>query len=148
VRVPVNDENGLIERVRQRDCAVQRVTTAVDVELSDSWEQTGTGEDAAVLGHVTLALRPGTDSVRITNAIAGELLGMEVRTPDGDPALPFELDAQQARAELDLHVIGTRCDGHAVAEAKRLMAFSFWVSDDDSFQTLVDALLERCGNLH
>lgn len=161
VRVPVTDDDGLIERLRQRDCSVQRVEAAVDVELSDSWERTGTGEDAAVLGHLTLALRPGTDSVRITNAIAGELLAVEVLTPEGDPALPFELDAQRGSADLGLQVIGTRCDGHAVAEAKRLMAFSFWVSvdgeapvvlrlvpDEDGFRTLVDALLERCGTLH
>jgi hypothetical protein len=161
VRVPITDDAGLIERVRERDCAVQRLRAAVDITLSETWEQTGSGEDAAVLGHITVELRPGTDSVRITNAIAGELLGLEVRTPDGDPALPFELDAQRAKADLDLLVIGTRCDGHAVAEAKRLMAFSFWVSvdgeppvvlrlepDDAGFQTLVDALLERCGDLH
>jgi hypothetical protein len=161
IRVPITDDDGLIERVRQRDCNVQRVEAAVDVELSDSWEQTGTGEDAAVLGHVTVALRPGTDSVRITRALAGELLGVEVLTPDGDRALPFELNAPQARADLDLQVIGTRCDGHAVAEAKRLIAFSFWVSVDgepeavlrlepdvDGLHTLVAALLERCGTLH
>ena len=160
VNVPIADDDGLIERLRQRDCALQRINAAVDIELSDSWEQTGTGKDAAVLGHLSVALQPGTDSVRITKAIAGELLGLEVLTPEGDPALPFELDAQQATAELDLHVIGTRCDGHAVAEAKRLMAFSFWVSvdgqpeavlrlepDEDGFRTLVAALLETCGTL-
>lgn len=155
--VPVTDD-GLLRRLRQHDCDVQRVEAAVDVELSDSWQKTGADADTAVRGSATASLRPGAESVRITDVIAGELLGVTVATADGDPALPVELDAGHTRADMDLEVIGTRCDGHAIAESRRLMAFSFSVSvqgappvvlrrspDLAGFRTLVDALLERCG---
>lgn len=156
--VPVADDNGLLKRLRQYDCDVQRVEAAVDLELSDTWRTVGSGRDTAVLGHVTLSLRPGTRAVRVTDAIAGELLGVKVLTPEGEPALPVELDGDHPRAQLDLDVIGTRCDGHAIGEAQRLIRFSFWVSVDgappvvlrrspdvEGFRTLVAALLERCG---
>jgi len=156
--VPVVDDDGLLQRLWRYECDVERVEAAVDVTLSDTWRAEGSGKDAAVVGGVTVALRPGTRSVRITDAIAGELLGVTVRTPQGEPAIPLELDADRPRAELELDVIGTRCDGHAIAEAQRLIRFSFWVSvdgdpavvirrspDEEGLRTIVDALLERCG---
>lgn len=156
--VPIADDDGLLERLRRYDCDVERVEAAVDLELSDTWQKVGAGRDTAVRGRLTASLRPGTRSMRITDAIGGELLGLTVLTPEGDPALPVELEGELARADLDLDVVGSRCDGHAVAESQRLMRFSFWVSVDGEppvvirrspdvagYRTLVAALLERCG---
>jgi hypothetical protein len=158
VSVPVADDDGLLERLHEHDCAVQRVEEAVDLQLSDTWERTGSGADAAVRGQVTATLRPGAESAQISDAIAGELLGMKVLDAQGNSALPMDLNADQPRVALDLDVIGTRCDGHAVAESRRLMAFEFSVAvagedpvplrrtpDLDGYRTLVAALLERCG---
>jgi len=156
--VPIDDDDRLIERVQALDCDVARVEEAVDLTLADSWERTGSGADAAVTGHVTMALRPGGGSVRVTDLDAGLLLRITSGRPEPDGTDPtYQVDAAQPRTEWDVELVGARCDGHALAESRRLMALTFLVSldgaepvrlrrspDVDGYNTLSAALLERC----
>jgi hypothetical protein len=156
--VPIDDEDRLITRVQALDCDVARVEEAVDLTLADTWERTGTGADAAVTGHVTMALRPGGGSVRVTDLDAGLLLRITSGRPEPGGTDPtYQVDAAQPRTEWDVELVGARCDGPALAESRRLMALTFLVSldgaepvrlrrspDVDGYNMLSAALLERC----
>jgi hypothetical protein len=155
--VPITDERDLIERIRAHDCAVERVKAAVDITVSDTWRQIGEGADAAVSGHVTMALRPGGGSARVTNLDSGLLLRVESGGPSGDDDATYTVDERRPRMEWDVELVGGRCDAHAVAEANSLVALNFWISvrdeepapvrwapSADTLRVMVDALLERC----
>lgn len=159
--VPIDDEDGLLERVHEHDCAVLRVEEAVDLMVADTWEQVGEGADSAVVGHVTMALRPEGGVVRVDDLDAGLLLGVASGRPEPGGTDPtYMVDADRPRTEWDIELVGARCDGHAVAESRRLMALTFWVSVDgaepvplrrapdvDGYNTMVAALVERCDHL-
>ncbi|HSK96878.1 MAG TPA: hypothetical protein VK891_09705, partial [Euzebyales bacterium] len=118
--VPITDERGLIERVHAHDCAIERVKAAVDITVSDTWQQVGSGADAAVTGHVVMALRPGGGSARITNLDSGLLLRVESGGPRDDDDPTYTVDERKPRMEWDVELVGGRCDAHAVAEANSL----------------------------
>jgi len=156
--VPIDDADGLLERVHKLDCDVVRVEEAVDITVADTWERIGEGGDAAVSGHVSMALRPGGGSVRVADLDAGLLLRVTSGGPEpGDTDRTYMVNADRPRTQWDIELAGARCDGHALAESRRLMALTFWVSvdgaepvpvrrspDDDGYNTMVAALLERC----
>lgn len=156
--VPIDDADGLLERVHKLDCDVVHVEEAVDITVADTWERIGEGGDAAVSGRVSMALRPGGGSVRVADLDAGLLLRVTSGRPEpGDTDQTYLVDADRPRTQWDIELAGARCDGHALAESRRLMALTFWVSvdgaepvpvrrspDDDGYNTMVAALLERC----
>lgn len=156
--VPIDDADGLLERVHELDCDVVRVEEAVDITVADTWERIGEGGEAVVSGPVSMALRPGGGSVRVADLDAGLLLRVTSGRPEpGDTDPTYMVDADRPRTQWDVELAGARCDGHALAESRRLMALTFWVSvdgtepvpvrrppDDDGYNTMVAALLERC----
>jgi hypothetical protein len=158
-RVPIDDEDGLIPRVHKLDCDVQRVEETVDITVADTWRQVGEGADAAVVGHVAMELRPDGGSARVADLDAGLLLRVVSGRPgrDGANDATYVVDADQPNTGWDVELVGARCDGHAIAESRRLMALTFRVSVDggepvplrrqptvDGYNTMVAALLERC----
>lgn len=159
--LPIDDADGLLARAHERDCAVAGVEAAVDITVDDAWRRVGEGADAAVLGHVTMALRPGGVSARVVDLDAGVLLNVTSGRPRRGGADPtYVVDSDHPRTEWDLEVVGARCDGHALAESQRLMALTFYVSvrgaepvplrrapDVDGYETMVAALLDRCEHL-
>lgn len=155
--VPIDDEDGLLERAHELDCAVERVEAAVDITVADEWQRIGDGADAAVLGHITMTLRASSGSAQVADLDAGLLLRVASGPEPDSTDMTYTVDAEQPRTEWDIELVGARCDGHAVAESRRLMALTFWVSVDgaepvplrrspdvDGYNTMVAALLDRC----
>jgi hypothetical protein len=157
--VPIDDDASLLSDLFALDCAVRRVEDSVDITLGDDWRQVGTGADATVVGDVTMTLRPGASSATVTQLDAGLLLGVRAGDPgDADDATGYTVDAADPQRTWEVVLVGTRCDGHAIAESRRLIALIFVTSvpgvdevpirrspDVDGYETMVSALLERCA---
>lgn len=153
--LPVDDA-GLLDRLRDFECAAARADDVVEIELSPAWRQRGTGAELTVEGEAAITLRSPDVTVEIT-AVDGNLL-FAVEPDTIDPRPPIPLTAQRAEATVTFTAIPARCDGHAIAEARRLTTFAFLVAvgdaepvplrrapAEDGYQTLVSALRERCG---
>jgi type 1 fimbria pilin len=152
VTLPIDDD-GLLDRLHAFDCAVQRAEEAVDLTLDPVWQARGSGDDLVVAGSATAALRDADAGVEITDVAGGILF---IAPPEAvTPAPPVTVDGE---ATIRFDLIPARCDGHAIAEARRLTTVTFLVAvdgteavpvrvapDDAGFETLVAALRDRCG---
>ena len=155
--VPI-DDGRLLARLHGFDCAVQRADEVTDITLTPAWEQRGEGRDLTVAGVAAAVLTDPSATVEITD-VAGNLLFVAI--PESvTPSLPVRLDDTATTATIGFELLPARCDGHAIAEAKRLTTVAFMVSvdgaesvpirqppDDAGFDTLVQALNERCAAL-
>jgi hypothetical protein len=155
--VPVDDD-GLLSRLHGFDCALRRADEVTDITLTPAWEPRGEGRDLTVAGEASVVLTDPSATVRITG-VAGNLLFVAV--PETiTPLPPVRLDRTATTATIRFELLPARCDGHAIAEAKRLTTVAFMVSvdgaesvpirqppDDAGFDTLVRALNERCAAL-
>jgi hypothetical protein len=152
--VPVDDD-GLLARLHGFDCAVLRADDAADITLLSSWQRRGEGRDLTVAGRAAVVLEDPETVVEITDIAGGILFVAEPETIT--PPLPVRLDGGRATATIGFELWPARCDGHAIAEAKRLTTVTFVVSvdgadgvpvrrapDDAGFDTLMSALHERC----
>lgn len=150
------DDDGLLTRLHTFECAVRRAQAAADITLAPDWQRRGTGDDLVVGGRAQVEVRDPAATVEITE-VAGGILFV---APPGAvaPDLPLTLDRDRARAIIAFDLIPARCDGHAMAEARRLTTVTFLVSVDGSepvplrvapdeagFETLIAALRDRCG---
>ncbi|HEX6255107.1 MAG TPA: hypothetical protein VFZ70_04790 [Euzebyales bacterium] len=156
--VPIDDAS-LLSDLHTLDCAIRRVEANVDIALGDDWRQVRSGAHAAVIGEVSLRLRPGGSSATVSALDAGLLLSVRSGDPsDGDGAADVTVDEEYPQQTWQVELIGTRCDGHAIAESRRLIALTFLTSvpgaddvpirrspDVDAYETMVAALLERCA---
>lgn len=153
--VPVDDD-GLLDRLHTFECAVRRAEQTVDITLSPDWRPRGTGDDLVVGGAAVASLRDPDAQARITEVTGGILF---VAPPEAvAPEPPVLVDADRGEVRLAFDLIPARCDGHAIAEARRLTTVTFLVAVDDAepvplrvtpeeagFETLVAALRDRCG---
>lgn len=140
LRLDVPEGNGLLERLRSRDCAEQALRTAVDLRLSDAWTLVG----AELQGALVLERRAGEEPVTVVEP-GGNVL-FTIRPPE--PAVPLGvLEPGAERVELPLRVTATRCDGHALAESKRSYVFAFFTTVGDGpphlTATTADEALQR-----
>lgn len=155
--VPVDDD-GLLARLHGFDCALRRAHEVTDITLTPAWEPSGEGRDLTVAGEASVVLTDPSATVRITD-VAGNLLFVAVPETITPPP-PVRLDRTATTATIRFELLPARCDGHAIAEAKRLTTVAFMVSvdgaesvpirrppDDPGFDTLVRALNERCAAL-
>lgn len=152
--VPVDDD-GLLTRLHTFECAVRRVEAAVDITLARGWQRRGAGDDLVVRGRAVTSLRDPASVVEISG-VAGNILF--VAPPEAlAPEPPVALDRDRERATIAFDLIPARCDGHAIAEARRLTTVTFLVAvdgstpvplrvapDEPGFETLVAALRDRC----
>lgn len=154
--VPVDDD-GLLDRLHTFECGVQLADTAVAIELSPSWQPQGSGETLTVSGEATITAQQPDLPVEITSIDGGILF--VIKAAGVDPRPPIAVDAQRSETTVTFEMIPARCDGHAIAEARRLTTVSFAVAvdgaeavplrrspDEAGYQTLVSALRERCGS--
>lgn len=153
--VPVDDD-GLLARLRTFECAVRRAEAAADIALSPDWQRRGAGDDLVVRGRAVASLRDQAAEVEIHEVAGGILF---IAPPEAvNPTPPVALDRGRNRAMIEFDLIPARCDGHAIAEARRLTTVTFLVSVDDTepvplriapddagFETLATALRDRCG---
>ena len=156
-KVPVDDD-GLLTRLHGFDCAVRRAEEVTDITLTPDWTRRGEGRDLTVAGEVDVRLTDPSATVEITD-VAGNLLFVAV--PESvTPPPPVRLDDTTTSATIGFELLPARCDGHAIAEAKRLTTVAFMVAvdgtesvpirkapDDAGFDTLIRALNERCAAL-
>lgn len=151
------DDDGLLERLRTFDCAVRHADEAVDLQLAPAWRPQGSGADLTVAGQATATLR--TDEPVEISDLSGGILFV-AQNDQTRPPLPIRLDGGHRSTTIDFVLLPARCDGHAIAEARRLTTVVFTVSVDGSdpvpvrrapdeagYDTLVTALRERCGEL-
>lgn len=155
--VPI-DDGGLLARLHGFDCAVRHAGEVTDITLEPTWERRGTGPGLTVAGAASVVLTDPTATVEVTDVVGNLLFVVEPETVT--PAVPLRLDEASTTATIAFELVPSRCDGHAIAEAKRLTTVALLVSvdgaesvpirqapDDAGFETLVDALNDRCDAL-
>lgn len=153
--LPVEDD-GLLDRLRAFECAVQRADKAVAIELSPTWRRQGNGPELTVQGTATITAQSSDLSAEVVDIDGGLLFVIKPQAVAPRP--PIDVDARRPQATVTFEMIPARCDGHAIAEAKRLTTVTFLVAVDGAepvplrrapaeagYQTLVSALRERCA---
>ncbi|MCF4120525.1 hypothetical protein L1785_06005 [Antribacter sp. KLBMP9083] len=112
---PVDDPNGHLARNHAVDCAVTALAAGATLTVADTVRtEVGAGEPVAVVT-VDVSPVPGGPEVRVTR-IAGTTL---MSAPGGIAAWEGAALAGQDAGRIELSVVPTRCDQHAVAEDKR-----------------------------
>lgn len=155
--VPVDDD-GLLTRLHTFDCALRQADDVTDITVEPTWEQRGEGADITVAGEITIALTDPSRTVEIVDIVGNLLFVMIPETVA--PPMPVRLDEETPKVRIAYELLPSRCDGHAIAEAKRLTTVAVLMSvdgqetvpirrppDDVGFDTLVGALNARCAAL-
>lgn len=113
----------VLREVHDDECAVRRVTEVVELRLGDEWEPAG---ENAIGGQVVLrALKPGVE------AELGDLGASIVYTihPDGEPPLAV-VDGDTTEVTVDVRIVASRCDAHALTESARKYIFTAYITLD------------------
>lgn len=152
--LPVDDD-GLLRRLRTFECAVRQAEAAVAIELSPSWQRQGSGATLTVRGTATVTARSPAVRTEVTELDGGVLFAIEPGAVTPTP--PIVVDAQRPDTTITFDMIPARCDGHAIAEARRLTTVTFVVAVEGAepvplrrapaeagFDTLLSALRDRC----
>jgi hypothetical protein len=114
VAVPLADGTPGLERAHRLSCAAAEVEAAASIELTPWSVQPGPAARTALRLH-----RRGPGEVVITT-LGGTVL-FSVDVPDHVPLL--RLPEDQVSAEVEVRVLATRCQAHALTEAKRVFTF-------------------------
>lgn len=115
--------NGLLERLRGRDCAEAHLRAQADVRLAPEFVRDG----LALRGSLLLERQDGDAEVGVVEP-GGNVL-FTIRPPA--PARPLGVLAPgQDALALPMVITATRCDGHALAESKRSYVFAFFTTVD------------------
>ena len=165
VEIDGERQNGLveidpapIEAINDTECDQQFVLDTVDIELGRDFEVA----DGVITTAITMTRRTGDDRIALTAARGTVLFLLEPAEP-AEPAEPVEPveplataegDERSATAPITLRVV--RCEPHAVAESKKSLQFSVWVTigaSSEYFVTIVpgddlvvalEALVQAC----
>lgn len=117
VAVALPAGGGLLQRLRDKDCAQQELARTAALQLG-RFERRG----LELRGPLLLTRRGGAEPVRVTEP--GGHIVFTVRPAAALPALAP--GAQQVAAPLV--VTATRCDGHALSQNSRSSVFTFYVA--------------------
>lgn len=121
LEVPVG--NGLMERLRRRECAEVELRSAAGLRLAPQLTRVGLELRGPLL------LERQDDDAQVTVVEPGGNILFTIRPPV--PSVPLGvLEPGQERLELPMAITATRCDGHALAESKRSYVFAFFTSLD------------------
>lgn len=162
VEIDGEQQNGLveidpapIEAINDTECDQQFVLDTVDIELGPHFEVA----DGVITTAITMTRRTGDDRIALTAARGTLLYLLEPAEPAepaaaAEPLATAEGDERSAAASITLRVI--RCEPHAVAESKKSLQFSVWVTvgaSPEYFVTIVpgddlvvalEALVQEC----
>ena len=130
VRVPLSADGGVLALVRRRECAQQALDRAVALSFDDAWPEEVLDGRPVLRPTLVLTRRSGTERVVVQEAGGHVLFSVGVRGDTAPPLLELAGDAPTARVQLD--VVTSRCDGHALAESKRTPLFLFYVGVGDA----------------
>ena len=127
VTLPGHDPDGLLQRIADRTCLVERVNRAVSLRFDDSWSLGR--EDGRKVLHGTLLAHLEADEPRDVTEVAGAimygLLPDESAGAAPEPLASLTPDAPDARVPVIAYA--ARCDGHVKGEIKKPFEFLVWV---------------------
>ena len=127
VTLPGRDPEGLLQRIADRICLVQRVNREVSLRFDDTWTL-GRDQGRKVL-RGTLLAHLKADEPRDVSEVAGAV--MYGLVPDASAGAPPEPLASLTPAAPDARVpvmaYAARCDGHTKGEIKKPYEFLVWV---------------------
>lgn len=135
-RLPLRVEDPqLLNRLRQRECARERLADVVAVRLQFRGRPVTTRGEEYLPGRVVINRRPGsTRSVEVVDLGGSVLLTLVARA--GARALPTNLPASVDTLVLPVLIRSAhRCDGHARGDSSQTFLLSVYLRlDDDPVQ--------------
>lgn len=117
VRPEVTDPQGHLARIHAEDCAREELTAALDVEVAEALPTVAGEEGLVATLELTVSPVPGAPEVVLERVDGTVLLG-----PAGGGSAwtaPPLGTVVEAPTTIELALVPTRCDAHAVAEDKR-----------------------------
>jgi hypothetical protein len=128
VRLTATDKTGVLQRISDRTCEVERVGREVALAFDDSWR--AEDKPGGVVLHGTLHARLLIDEPREVTEMRGAI--MYALEPDASAGpVPSPLAAlSMPRREVSIPVLAYagRCTGHVIGEIKQPYAFLVWVA--------------------
>jgi hypothetical protein len=134
VTLPGRDPQGLLQRIADRTCLVERVDREVSLGFDDTWTL-GREQGRKVL-RGTLVAHLKTDQPRDVSEVAGAVMyGLVPDESAGTTPDPLaSLTPGSPDARIPVMAYAARCDGHTKGEIKKPFDFLVWVGppgDDD-----------------
>jgi hypothetical protein len=134
VTLPGRDPQGLLQRIADRTCLVERVDREVSLRFDDRWTL-GRDQGRKVL-RGTLVAHLKTDEPRDVSEVAGAVMyGLVPDEAAGTAPDPLaSLTPGSPDARVPVMAYAARCDGHTKGEIKKPFDFLVWVGppgDDD-----------------
>jgi hypothetical protein len=128
VRLTATDPQGVLQRIADRTCAVERVNRDVALDFEDTWRPQR-GRDGVVL-HGRLRARLRSDEPREITEVRGAILyGLRPDESAGPVRSPLAvLTSQRRDASIPVTAYAARCDGHTIGEIKKPYEFLVWVA--------------------
>lgn len=124
----VAGDDGLLQRIADRECAVERAAEQVDLVFTGRWRVEQTPDGPVAHGELRAELLDG-DGLRITQVAGAILYGL--RPEDGAPSPLASISPQQPVARVPVVAYAARCDPHTIGEIKKPYEFLVWVSGAD-----------------
>lgn len=126
--IDAGDGGGLLQRIADRACAVERAARQVDLGFTDRWRIEQTPEGPVAHGELRARLLDG-EGLRITQVAGAILYGL--RPEDGAPSPLARVTPQRPLARVPVVAYAARCDPHTIGEIKKPYEFLVWVSGAD-----------------
>lgn len=124
----VAGDRGLLQRIADRECAVERAAEQVDLGFTGRWRVEQTTDGPVAHGELRAELLDG-DGLRITQVAGAILYGL--RPEDGAPSPLASISPDRPVARVPLVAYAARCDPHTIGEIKKPYEFLVWVSGAD-----------------
>ena len=125
--LPGRDPDGLLQRIADRTCLVERVNREVRLRFDDTWTL-GRDQGRKVL-RGTLLAHLTSDEPRDVSEVAGAVMyGLEPDESAGAVPDPLaSLTPESPDARVPVLAYAARCDGHTKGEIKKPYDFLVWV---------------------
>lgn len=154
VRLLAGSGRGLVQRIADRACTVERLGREVDLRFADTWRAEETPDGVVV--HGTLRARLLGDQPRTVTQVAGAIMyGLRVDPSAGPVPDPLAvLSPGRPEAQIPVEAYAARCDPHTIGEIKKPYEFLVWVGapGEEAFavtpavgQATKDALRQACA---
>ena len=131
VTLPGRDPDGLLQRIADRTCLVERVGREVSLRFDDTWTLDRDQGRKVLRG--TLLAHLKADEPRDVSEVAGAVMyGLVPDESAGaapDPLASLTPDSPDARVPVMAYA--ARCDGHTKGEIKKPFEFLVWVGPPD-----------------
>jgi hypothetical protein len=128
VRLTATDPQGVLQRIADRACAVERVTRDVALDFEDIWRPERAPDGVVLHGRLTARLR-GDAPREITEVRGAILYGLRPDESAGPVPSPLAvLTSERREASIPVAAYAARCDGHTIGEIKKPYEFLVWVA--------------------